>query len=48
MLAQFSVTRAPGLLGSKAGAVQSRPLAIIEKEEEEKSRSYHQNHSHPC
>lgn len=33
MLAQFSVTRAPGLLGSKADAVQSWPLAIIKNKE---------------
>lgn len=31
MLAQFSVTRAPGLLGSKADRVQTWPFAIIKK-----------------
>lgn len=34
MLAQFSATRAPGLLGGKADAVQPWPLAIIKNKEE--------------
>lgn len=43
ILAQFSATRAPGLLGSKADEVKSWSVAIIQKRKKEKSRYYHWN-----